>query len=113
MTKLYNPKAGAITLDGEEFTPDQDGAFDIPDQHVAVCVESFGFSADAPKAADQPQTPAGAPAPEPTLEEKLDRLKNKGQVAAFALLNFDLELDPIKMTREDMEAAILAKAAEE
>lgn len=105
MIKLYSPTTTAINLDGKQFKAGKDGAFDIPAEHVALCVESFGFTDQAPA------PPAGnTPAPEPTLAEKLDKLKNKAEVAAFAKEQFGLDLDPEEMKREEMEEAILNKA---
>ena len=107
MTKLYSTTTTAITLDGKQFKAGKDGAFDIPAEHVPLCVETFGFTDQAPA----PAAPTGnATAPELTLEQKLDKLKNKGEVATFAKEHFGLDLDHEQMKREEMEQAILNKA---
>lgn len=108
MPKLYHPTLNSITFpDGDEIAKDKGGSFDVPEEHVGEAIAVFGFTDKVNKEPEQPQTHA----PEPTLAEKLAKLKNKAQVIAFGFLHYDLELDE-KDTREMLEAAILAKAAE-
>lgn len=120
--KLYSAPGrdvAGFSHEGISYTPDESGAFLVPLEALEVAM-LHGLTTAAPepqtptepKAPDAPQDPADQQqAPAPSLQEILDGLKNKGDVAAFALVQFGLTLDPDAMKRDEMEAAIL-KAAE-
>lgn len=107
--KLYSSpdrNVAGFSHEGISYTPDETGAFLVPEEALAVAFE-HGLTTVVPEGV-VPQEP-----PVPSLQERLDALKNKGDVAAFAKAEFGLDLDPDAMKRDEMEAAIIAKAAEE
>lgn len=101
--KLYSVPGrdvAGFSHEGVSYAPDETGAFMVPEEALEVAM-LHGLTTAAPEP------------PGPTLQERLDALKNKGDVAAFALAEFGMKLDPEAMKRDEMEAAILAKDAEE
>lgn len=51
MPKLYHPSLNGVTVDGVEIEKDKKGAFEVPQEHVAHCVEVFGMTDVAPSSA--------------------------------------------------------------
>lgn len=117
MTKIYAEHLNSVSWGGKEYRKAKDGSFDVPAEALEDLLP-HGITTEAPKVS-KPSAPAGdddKAGDEATVKaellKELHGLKNKDEVAAYALEHFKLELDPKEMKRDDMEAAILAKAAE-
>lgn len=97
--KLYHPdqNATACSFGGQTYERDDAGAFEVPD-HASALLD-HGFTTTTPAWAQGNQAP--------TLAEVLAGLKNKGEVVAYGLEHYGLELDE-KSQRADLEAAVLA-----
>lgn len=66
MSKLKHSTASSVSVGGKTYSADEEGLFEIPEEHVAHLAESHGFQRHyppAPAAAKKPRTDG------PTLEE--------------------------------------------